>query len=208
LTVRDGGQTVTARAKVGPGREDLLEFVDVTPAPAGLRGKTGDVAFFHRDGAFRFRTQLVAVDKARASCLATHTLELHETEGSRLRRVRVERPIRFGRASEPAGKYREGTLENASTGGACLVADAGFQVGEKLVLDIRPSQYQPRRRAARREGLEDRRLNGTIVGRTEARGGRCYYHIEFSDLPQGADQYLVRLVSLLEVIARDRWARE
>jgi len=208
LTIRDDEQTVTASAKVGQEREDLLELAELEPAKAAFKGKTAQLAFFHGDGAFRFRTTLVDVDEARKSCLATHTLALHKAKGTRVRRVRVERPISFRAATEAAGIHHEGTLQDVSTGGACLAADPGFRKGDKLVLEVRPSQYHVGKRAAAQENLEERTLTATIVEKREAPDGRSTYHLEFLHQKADEEQYLGRLISLLEVAARRRWARE
>ena len=205
LTLRDGKETVLARARAGPRREDLLQLIELKPAKATFRGRNAEAVFFHGTRAFEFNAELVEVDERKSSCLASHTLEVRLAGRRDFYRGTIDGPVMFKPAAAPPDELHEGTLRDLSIGGACLICSDRHDVGTELILQIRPSQYLGD--LADDGGLKSRQFSGTIIGARKADGARSCYHIEFHDTDADDEQYLFQLVNRLDLVAQENAGR-
>jgi len=194
-----GRETIAARARVGTVREDALKLVDVTPPPTeSLRGEGAEAVVETPAGTVSFKTEVLDLDRASASCITAHALAVKRAGQRRFHRVALERPVAW--QVSDGDRRRRGTLVDLSAGGASLRLPEGERLrrGDRLVLHLQPGRYLRRPAKAKAADLDDRRIGASVVQVERTRGGGRLYHVEFRDAHPEEERYLFRLVNALE----------
>lgn len=184
----------------GARREDFLEVKGLTGSPAKLSERQVDVACVTLRHTYSFRSRVMRADRALASCLLEHTIDLQTAGNREHHRVQVDRPIVFRAAWEGENTNREGTLIDLSAEGAAIRAQCEYEEGEGISIDLVPVElYEP---YAVEELLPPRRLVATIRDVGTGQGDACVYHMAFRDMDEKTKRYVAQLVHRIDVNRR------
>ena len=196
--------TPVCHARVGPPREDYLELVDLRRSQP-VSSRTVYAVFYSKGRRFCFPTDLLQMDAAHAVCRLGHSIGVRPVDPRASFRAESRAPLNVRADWEPTDAWRTALLQNLSAGGAALVCGFYYEAGERLVLDIRPTDCLPPALTPGARELEERQIAATILEARKLSEDRCLYRVEFRDAGPDDRRYLFRVVQALQL--RPRLAR-
>ena len=184
-------RTPVAHARVGEPREDYLDLVDLRQT-GPIEGRSVHVVFYSRGRRFRFPTDLLKADPARAVCRLAHSIGVRAVDPREHFRVESPTPLHIRADWEPADAWRSALLSNISAGGAALVCGFYYEPGERLMLQVPAAMADGR-------DQDGRRIGATILEARKLTEDRCLYRVEFRDVAPEDRRYLFRVVQSLQL---------
>jgi len=191
----------SAWARIADCREDYLHLTVLESAGLLVPGLEVEARFVAGSHRFAFHSRVVEVDRASGECLALHSLDIQLADRRHWRRFEINGSVAFKPGRNGSEPWRPATLWDLSPGGAKLLSSSPCPVGGRVTLRLEPASYVPANPVGPDADLGQRQIAGSVTAVEPVAGG-YNHHVEFRDIENADEDYLCRLMNVIQFSRR------